>query len=987
MKPSFAPLSVAAGTVLPVAARVAGLCVTLFAGTVLAGWLLGVETLKTVRPGYIAMNPVSAVTFALAGASLFLCGDRSLSRRLAVWSAALVACLGAAKLVELVGGYEVGIDQWLFARELGSNRIAPNTALNFLLCGLALLAARSPRPVLGLCRQVLASGSAGLSALALVGYWQGMPVLYGVTDFVPMALHTALCFLGLSVGILLVRHVPEAAPRSAASDASATGVRSGTWLKAKITVGFAGALVVLGVVGIVSVRSTGLLLQHAHEDEQTRVLLAGLNDVLSLLKDAETGQRGFVIAGEREYLDPYEVAVAALPARMAGVRAMLAADPAQSARWAAAAPLIDERLAGLGEVIALRRRDGVEAARAAVAEGTGKRAMDEIRAAVGEMVGVEEARLAERAARLDWTARRALRVIPLGSVTAFVMVVAAGWLIRRDIAAREAAERALRETKLAAEAANQAKSTFLANMSHEIRTPMTAVLGYADLLLEPGQGQSDRLNHVNVIRRSGRHLLNVINDILDLSKIEAGQLNVERVEFSPCQVLSELASTMRVRAAERKLQLRVKVDGKIPSMIRSDPTRLRQVLINLTGNAIKFTEEGWVRVTATLLDPPEAANPRLCFRVTDSGIGMTAEQVGRLFRPFGQADDSTTRRFGGTGLGLTISRRLAQELGGDITVESSPGRGSEFALTITTGPLAGVELLTRCTESVSYLQRAATGDRAPAVRLRGRVLLAEDGPDNRQLLGFYLTKAGAEVDTAENGRLAYEAVTAANKAGRPYDAVLMDMQMPELDGYGAASKLRGAGFAGPIIALTAHAMADDRAKCLAAGCTDYLTKPVDKIRLIETVASHMRHERLVTAPETTGGTAEPANTSAALAADAMPPLRSAGADDEDLRQFLPAFVEQLPSVVAQIGSLLERGEVRRMGEVLHRLKGSAGMYGFMEITDAAEAAEAELSGGGDGAPLAGAEASVRELIDLVRRVEGYRRDEEVRIEPGHVAQG
>jgi hypothetical protein len=224
MKPSFALPGVSA---VPVAARVAGLCVTLFAGTVLAGWLLGVETLKTVRPGYIAMNPVSAVTFALAGASLFLRGDRSLSRRLAVWFAALVACLGAAKLVELVGGYEVGVDQWLFARKLGSNRIAPNTALNFLLCGLALLAARSSRPVLGLCRQLLASGSAGLSALALVGYWQGMPVLYGVTDFVPMALHTAVCFLGLSVGILLVCHVPEAAPRPPTRRQPASGPVTG----------------------------------------------------------------------------------------------------------------------------------------------------------------------------------------------------------------------------------------------------------------------------------------------------------------------------------------------------------------------------------------------------------------------------------------------------------------------------------------------------------------------------------------------------------------------------------------------------------------------------------------------------------------------------------------------------------------------------------------------------------------------------------------
>jgi signal transduction histidine kinase/ActR/RegA family two-component response regulator/HPt (histidine-containing phosphotransfer) domain-containing protein len=969
-----------------------GLAVTGAAAVVLIGWLVDAETLKRLRPGYVAMNPVTALAFAMAGTSLFLPGRRPAARRLALALAGAVAFIGLAKLLEPSIGGGFVVDRWLFADQLADNRMAPNTALNFFLCGSALLALRSGRPVPGLVRHLLACCSAALSALAVFGYWLGVAALYGVADLIPMALHTAVMFVALSAGILFApRRAAAAAPSGAAAAAAgddnagsdahdeegvdlARGRRGGAGLKWKIAVGFGTALVLLTAVGVISFRSTAMLLSHAHDEDHSRQLLERLEVLRSVTTDAESGQRGFVLTGDRGYLDAYERGAAAVPTLVPQIREMLRSDPDQLARFEEIIPHVDAKFRLLRRTLELRTRDGFEAARAAVATGQGKAEMDQIREGLGVMKAEEDARLAQRAARLDETARAAMRVIPAGSIVAFLMVGAAGWLIRRDIAAREAAERALRETKRAAEAANEAKSTFLANMSHEIRTPMMAVLGYADLMLEPGQTVSDRLNHVNVIRRNGQHLLTVINDILDLSKIEAGQMRVERVPFSPCQVLCELASTMRVRATERKLQFRVHVEGNIPRTVRSDPTRLRQILINLVGNAIKFTEAGWVRVTAALLDPADVANPRLCFRVCDSGIGMTAGQVERLFRPFGQADGSTTRRFGGTGLGLTISRRLARELGGDVTVDSSPGRGSEFTVTIATGPLDGVELLTRCTEAVAPPQAGDAAGGAPeAARLGGRVLLAEDGPDNRQLLSFYLTKAGAEVVTAENGRLAYEAVTAAQRAGRPFDLVLMDMQMPELDGYGAAAKLRGAGCDVPIVALTAHAMADDRAKCLAAGCTDYLTKPVDKTRLIERVARYMPSTTAaVAAPATHAGDGPVAEAAAPPLpvpdASRPPPLRSAIADDEDMSTFLPAFVAQLPAVVGQIGRMLEQRDRLRLGEVLHRLKGSAGMYGFMEITDEAAAVEAHLHATDE---LAGVAERVNALVELVRRVEGY----------------
>ena len=240
---------------------------------------------------------------------------------------------------------------------------------------------------------------------------------------------------------------------------------------------------------------------------------------------------------------------------------------------------------------------------------------------------------------------------------------------------------------------------------------MTAIIGYSDLLLEPAQSASDRLNHVNTIRRNAEHLLTVINDILDLSKIEAGALTVERIACSPWQVVSELASTMRVRATEKRLRFDVEAVGDLPETIQSDPVRLRQILMNLVGNAVKFTESGSVRLSVKLLDAA-AADGRLQFQVTDTGIGMTPEQRALVFRRFSQADASTTRRFGGTGLGLTISRHLSQMLGGDITVDSTPGRGITFTLTLDIGPLAGVRLVSQSSDGC-YTTKARGRERQP----------------------------------------------------------------------------------------------------------------------------------------------------------------------------------------------------------------------------------------------------------------------------------
>jgi PAS domain S-box-containing protein len=392
-----------------------------------------------------------------------------------------------------------------------------------------------------------------------------------------------------------------------------------------------------------------------------------------------------------------------------------------------------------------------------------------------------------------------------------------------------------KEAQQEAQAANMAKTSFLANMSHEIRTPMSSILGFTELMRDPNQSEEERVRCLNTVQRNGQQLLRIIDEILDISKVEAGQMRMEKVPVKIGTLIADLHALLHLKASEKGLGLEFNLERSVPATLVTDPTRLRQVLINLTANAIKFTETGQVSVVVDWL-PIES---KIQFSVRDTGIGIDSAKVPNLFQPFSQVDNSITRHFGGSGLGLVLSRELARAMGGDVILaETKEGVGSTFVVEVIAQPEgeAMLEKLDLASERESTAKSwSGSAHEQPLAGIN--VLLVDDLIDNRELLGRVLTMAGANVDTAENGRDGVEKAMAGE-----YAVVLMDIQMPLLDGYQATRQLRKNGFSSPIIALTAHGMKEERDRCIEAGCNAHLTKPIKLHTLIEHV-SQVAHGR------------------------------------------------------------------------------------------------------------------------------------------------
>jgi PAS domain S-box-containing protein len=501
-----------------------------------------------------------------------------------------------------------------------------------------------------------------------------------------------------------------------------------------------------------------------------------------------------------------------------------------------------------------------------------------------------------------------------------------------DITPLEQKEAELRQSRDAADKANSAKSEFLARMSHEIRTPLNAILGFADVLRRGfAENEQERQEYLGTIHSSGQHLLALINDILDLSKVESGRMELEKVRCSPHQLIRQVAVELSIRAKEKGLSLEYSAPYGLPEVITTDPVRFRQVLFNLVGNAIKFTPQGSVKIVARMFTADQCR--KLSIDVIDSGIGMSDESLGKIFKPFVQADTSITRQFGGTGLGLSISRRLVEAMGGSITVKSQPGRGSTFTMTIDPGDLTGVSTISADSASAQISTQSATARSANVNASSARVLVVDDGDSNRKLARLVLERAGMTVRLAENGADAVKLV-----ASESFDVILMDMHMPIMDGFAATAELRERGCKLPIIAMTADAMKGDEDKCRAAGCSGFLPKPIDMDRMLETVAAAAQANR--PRAEVSAQQSKPAVSAQTAPVAANPPAPEPlepihsrlPADDPEFCQIVDEFLDRLRQQLDAMQKALSAEDLRQLAAAAHWLKGSGGTAGFDAFT-------------------------------------------------------
>jgi len=406
--------------------------------------------------------------------------------------------------------------------------------------------------------------------------------------------------------------------------------------------------------------------------------------------------------------------------------------------------------------------------------------------------------------------------------------------VTEDITEKRESQQALRQAKEDADSANRAKTEFLANMSHEIRTPLGAILGFAELMADKHNTDEDRASALSAILRNGKQLSKIIDEILDLSKVEAGRLELDLEMFELMGFIEDVTSFLELQAREKAVELKIEPVGELPQSIRSDPTKLRQILFNVIGNAIKFTERGMISIRIRTIQKSQFSTLELV--ITDTGQGLTPDQQERIFHPFVQGDSSTSRKFGGTGLGLVLSRKFAQLLGGDLKLLwSTPGVGSSFEVTIDLGSSNELKFLKMHSPNERNQPVKPTED--VAAKIHGlKTIVIDDALDNRLIVERFLSRAGASVDHAESG------IIGAQKAlQQAYDVIIMDIQMPEFDGYQTIQYLRSQGVQTPVIALSAHAMKEDKDRSMEAGFNEHLSKPINRTLLIETVAAMAAH--------------------------------------------------------------------------------------------------------------------------------------------------
>jgi signal transduction histidine kinase/DNA-binding response OmpR family regulator len=817
------------------------------------------------------VNPVLAACLVLLGAGFWaLCRVRPV--RWTTWLARLcglcVAVVGGVRLVGHVTPVRWGVghvtDRFLFGSQVTANAasagasIGPISAAELLLAGALLL-------LLGLRLRKWDSlislpsmGVAVAPSLVLVGCANGVASLSGAGEAGAMAWHAALAFIATSVALLCADCGLYWARRHQEDPEGDDW--SGYSMERKVTVGFAAAIMIMTLVGLASFKALEQFRDDSRGDDRTRENLATLSDVGGALTEAEAAARGYVLSGDPDYLKRYNAAASSVGPLVQQLRSITTGSPPQEARLADLCPLVGRKLQTLRRAIETRNEQGATEAARTVMSVEVEEINEGIRRDLGTMSAIERESLARRLTAVSASAKATIAIIAVGSLVGLALVGCAGWLIHRDIAARQVSQRELAEAKRAAEAASRAKSEFLAHMSHEIRTPLNGVLGMTDLLLGTELQQQQR-RYGQLAKSSAESLTTVINDILDFSKIEAGKLEIVSYDFNLHMAVGDVMDVMAQTARRKSLELVCHIDPAVPSLVCGDSARMRQILINLVNNAIKFTREGGVIVRLTA-EHEEGEKAMIRFAVTDTGIGIPKDRIDRLFKAFSQADASTTRVYGGTGLGLVIAKQLAGLLGGSVGVESEEGNGSTFWFT------ACFEM--RENSEVAQARRREHIWGAEIVRRdprEMRVLVVHEHELQRDALREQLESWGFVAQTSSDAEHALLSLAQAAADKAPYQVVIVDSALSGMDGAEFARRVRkNSEIRSSVLMHMLSVDAEvDRSQLRSAGFAGYVTKPVRQSDLFKAVM-----DAISAAKQDAGGS----SAAATVTMDAYFPARS-----------------------------------------------------------------------------------------------------------------